>query len=90
MKPLIRHKLEPEVCTFLDDQMNYMTIEIVLPNVTHENIKLRVNSRCLILFAVSGDIHYAKYMSFQLPVIAHKAIAAFGNGLLRIEMPLRS
>ena len=90
MKPMIRKKLEPEVCTFLDDQMNHMTVEIVLPNVTQDNIKLRVNSRCLILFAVSGDIHYAKYLSFRFPVIAQKAIAAFGNGLLRIEVPLRS
>jgi HSP20 family molecular chaperone IbpA len=90
MKPTIRQKLEPEVCTYLDDQMDHMTVEIVLPNVSQNNIKLRVNSRCLILFAVSGDIHYAKYMCFRFPVIAKKAIAAFGNGLLRIEMPLRS
>jgi len=90
MKTMIRKKLEPEVCTFLDDQMNHMTVEIVLPGVSQNNIKLRVNSRCLILFAVSGDVHYAKYMSFRFPVVAKKAIAAFGNGLLHIEMPLRS
>lgn len=90
MKTTIRKKLEPEVYTFLDKQMNHMTVEIVLPNVSQDNIKLRVNSRCLILFAVSGDIHYAKYMSFCFPVIANKAIAVFGNNLLRIEMPLRS
>ena len=49
----VRHNKEHKtlIVTYLDDQMNHMTVEIVLPNVSQNNIKLRVNSRCLILFA---------------------------------------
>jgi HSP20 family molecular chaperone IbpA len=90
MKPTILKKIEPEACTSLDNEMNHMIVEIVLPDVPQKNIKIRLNSRCLILLAISGNIHYTKYMCFRLPVNAEKAIAAYGNGLLRIEMPLRS
>ena len=90
MMTTIRHKIEPDVCTYFDKQMNKLTVEIALPGVSQQNIKLRVNSRCLILFAVADDVHYAKYISFYFPVVANQAIAAYGNGLLQIEMPLRT
>ena len=90
MMTTIRHKIEPDVCTYFDEQMNNLTVEIALPGVSQQNIKLRVNSRCLILFAVAGDVHYAKYLSFHFPVVANQAIAVYGNGLLQIEMPLRT
>lgn len=90
MMTTIQHKIEPDVCTYFDKQMNKLTVEIALPGVSQQNIKLRVNSRCLILFAVADDVHYAKYLSFYFPVVANQAIAAYGNGLLQIEMPLRT
>lgn len=85
-----KKKIEPELCTYIDDSHTTITIEIVLPDVTRENITLRVNSRCLLLFAASDEANYTKYVSFCFPVRANHAHANFENGLLRVRVPLRA
>jgi len=85
-----KKKLEPELCTYIDDLHTIITIEIVLPGVTKDNIKLRVNSRCLLLFAASDDTNYTKYVPFRYPVRANRAQANFEHGLLRVQVPLRA
>jgi HSP20 family molecular chaperone IbpA len=85
-----KKKLEPELCTYLDDSHSTITVEIVLPGVTRDNIKLRVNSRCLLLFAVSDEADYTKYVPFIYPVRANQAQANFEHGLLRVQVPLQA
>lgn len=85
-----RKHLEPELCTFIDAQQNVLTIEVVLPGVDKETIKLRVNSRCLLLYAASDDVDYSKYVAFAAPVVATRAHAKFEHGLLRVTVPMRA
>gem|GEM_PF-1256813 len=85
----IRRKLEPEAYISFDDQMNNMLVEILLPGVEHNMIKLRIFNECLLLFARNGDTHYSKNLNFIMPVVADKAKAMLGNGILRIIMPLK-
>ena len=47
----MKNRVEPEICTFVDKESNSMTIEVILPGVIKDQIKLKVNSRCLILSA---------------------------------------
>jgi HSP20 family molecular chaperone IbpA len=86
----LRTKVEPEVCTYVDEQENTLIVEIVLPGVSKEDIRLKVNTRSLLLYAVATDVNYTKYMSFQHPVLPEKGRAAFAHELLRIKLPLRA
>lgn len=85
----IRRKLEPDTYTSFDDLMNNMIIEILLPGVEQDMIKLKIFDECLLLFARTGDIHYTKNLNFIMPVEADKAKAMIGNGILRIIVPLK-
>ena len=80
---------EPEMCTYLDEQRGCLIIEAVLPGVHGLDILLKVNSRCLIINAVTGTITYEKYLTFFHPVIAEKTHASFDHELLRVKIPLR-
>ena len=88
MMATIRRKIEPETYTSFDDQMNYMIIEVLLPGVDQEMIKLRIFNECMLLFARNEDIHYSKSLNFVMPVNADKARAMIGNGILRVTVPL--
>jgi HSP20 family molecular chaperone IbpA len=84
------NKVEPEVCTSVDPQAHRLKIEIVLPGVLKRNIRLKVNTRCLVLSAAAASVNYEKYVLFNEPVVAEKAKAVYEHGLLRIEIPLRA
>ncbi len=86
----VRNKVEPDVCTCIDQLENSFTIEVALPGVNKESIKLKVNAKCLILFAAADNIEYEKYISFCYPVVADKAKAVYEHGFLRIKVPLRA
>jgi len=87
---MITKKIEPDVCEYLDPENNCLTIEIVLPGVAKENIRLKVNTSSLLLFATCDDVNYAKYLSFRQPVVPEKGHAFFEHDLLRIKIPLRA
>jgi HSP20 family molecular chaperone IbpA len=86
----IPKKIEPEVCEYMDADENSLTIEIVLPGVAKENIRLKVNTSSLLLFAAADEVNYAKYLSFCQPVVPEKGHAFFEHDLLRIKIPLRA
>ena len=83
-------KVEPEVCTFIDPQENSLTVEVILPGAHKNSIKLKVNSRCLLVFAASDTVNYAKYLSFKDPVAAEHAKAEYDHDILRVTVPLRA
>ena len=85
----IPRTIEPEVCTYLDDQRSCLIIETVLPGVRRLDILLKVNSRCMIISAVTGTITYQKYLAFIQPVIPDQTNARFEHELLRVVIPLR-
>ena len=89
MMTTIRRKLEPDVFTSFDDTMTRMIVEILLPGVEPDMIKLRMFDECLLLFARTGDVHYSKNLNFIMPVDADQASAMIGNGILRITVPLK-
>lgn len=69
--------------------MTHMIVEILLPGVEHDMIKLRIFDECLLLFARNDDVHYSKTLNFIVPVEANRAKALLGNGILRIIAPLK-
>jgi HSP20 family molecular chaperone IbpA len=85
----ILRKLEPDVYTSFNDTMTTMIVEILLPGVEQDMIKLKVFNECLLLFARNGEIHYSKILNFIIPVDADRAKAFLGNGILRIVLPIK-
>ncbi len=83
-----QNRIDPDVCMYIDEQLNNVNIEIVLPNVAKENIKLKINAHRLNMHATSDDRIYLKYIAFSRPVIAQKAKVVYDGELLKIVIPL--
>ena len=79
--------VDPDVCMYIDEQLNDVNIEIILPNVEKENIRLKINAHRLNVNATSNDRIYLKYTAFCRPVIAKKAKMTYDGELLRIVVP---
>jgi HSP20 family molecular chaperone IbpA len=82
-----KNYVDPDVCMYIDEQLNDLTIEVILPNVEKENIKLKINAHRLNVHATSDDRIYLKYTAFCRPVIAKKAKMTYDGELLRIVVP---
>jgi HSP20 family molecular chaperone IbpA len=80
----------PEVCIDHDDK-GY-SIDVQLPGVSKEHIELSVGEQSLCLEAArhDEDIIYLGCYSLAHTVDEDKAKAKFENGLLKIEIPLKS
>lgn len=87
---LTTKNIEPEVCEYVDSEDRILMIEVVLPDVTKENIRLRIDIKSLLLIARCGDKSYVKTLTINQPIIPEKGRATLDHGLLRIKIPLRA
>jgi len=78
----------PDVCIDHDDKTFYIDVE--LPGVDKEHIDLQVGEQSVCVEAARGDIVYLGCFSLAHTVDENKAKAKFENGLLQIEIPLKS
>jgi HSP20 family molecular chaperone IbpA len=86
-----RIKVAPEVCSFVDENHTKLTIEIALPGVKKENIKLKMHEDSFNISAPREDNHteYVSTLALCCPVKPGKADAKYENGLLRVEVPFK-
>ncbi len=89
MGSLNKIKVAPDVCAYPDDDHKKLTIEIALPGVKKENIKVRVHEDSLSLNAPREDIEYSTSLAFCCPIKPEALTAKYENGLLRIEAPFK-
>jgi len=77
----------PEICTYNNEDSTGSIIEIVLPGVEKDTIKLQMNNENLIVFGESDTINYGAIYQLCCPVDPEKAKSTYKNGLLKIEVP---
>ena len=78
----------PEICIDHDDKA--YSIEVQLPGVDKAHIELSVGEQSLCAEAARGDIVFLGCYSLAHVVDENKAKAKFENGLLKIDVPLKS
>ena len=78
----------PEVCIDHDDKAYFIDVE--LPGVEKEHVDLSVGEQSVCVEAARDDVVYLGCFSLAHIVDETKATAKFENGLLKIEIPLKS
>ena len=88
--PMARVKTAPDICSYVEEEKGVLHLEVSLPGVKKEEIKLKLLDDSFNLSAPRGeDIEYVSAMGFCCPVKARDAKANYENGLLKVSVPFR-
>ncbi|MFX1392564.1 MAG: Hsp20/alpha crystallin family protein [Promethearchaeota archaeon] len=79
----------PNVCMWPDDNHNNYHIEIELPGVDKESIKLKMHEDSFFIKAETDDIVYIGSYAVCCEIVPEKAKAEYKNGLLKIDVPFK-
>jgi len=81
--------IAPQIHLYTDSTHSKLIIEITLPGVKKEDIKLKMHDDSFFLFAPREDFNYAITAPFCCPVNPEYAKAKYDNGLLKIDIPFK-
>jgi HSP20 family molecular chaperone IbpA len=79
----------PEVCAWADEDHDTYRIEITLPGVEKDTIKLRMHEDSFFIKGETEDTVYIGSYTVCCEVDPDKAHANYKNGLLKVEVPFK-
>ncbi len=82
--------ISPNMCSWLDDEHNTSHIEIELPGVEKDTIKLRMHEDSFFISGETEQIRYIGSYSLCCPVIPENAKATYKEGLLTFDVPFKT
>jgi len=84
-KDQIRYRVHPDIYKNLNYAEKKVDIEVALPGVKKENIRLKALPTWFKLSAKRNTIEFAANSSFGIEIIPDKTTAEYSNGLLKIH-----
>ena len=84
-----RRRVGADTCSYVTDDGTKLKMEVPLPGVKKEEIKLRVMDDGFTVTATRDDIEYVATVGFCCPIKANEVNATYDNGLLKIEAPFK-
>ena len=84
-----RYITSPEVCSWADDENEVYKIEIQLPGVEKEEIKLKMHEDSFFVKGETTDTVYIGSFPICCPVKPEETKATYKQGLLKIEVPFK-
>jgi len=79
----------PEVCSWAEDETETYKIEIQLPGVEKDSIKLKMHDDSFFIKGETEDTIYIGSYTVCCPVKPDEAKAVYKQGLLKIEVPFK-
>ena len=84
-----RHKIPADVCSYVDEEHNELNLEVTIPGVKREDIRVKMLDDSFSLLASRDDFDYVSSSVLCCPVKAAKAAATYEDGILKIIVPFR-
>ncbi|MFX1298669.1 MAG: Hsp20/alpha crystallin family protein [Promethearchaeota archaeon] len=81
--------LTPEMCSWIDEEGTGYEMEVYLPGVEKDTIKLRMTEDTVFVAGDTDRIRYVGYYTLCCPVEHEKATSLYKNGLLKIHVPYK-
>jgi HSP20 family molecular chaperone IbpA len=81
--------ISPSICGWADEDHKTYKIEVELPGVEKETIKLRMHDDSFFLKGETENVVYVGSYAVCCPVKPDEAKATYKNGLLKVEVPFK-
>ncbi|MFW9952387.1 MAG: Hsp20/alpha crystallin family protein [Candidatus Thorarchaeota archaeon] len=79
----------PEICAWADDENDNYHIEVTLPGVEKDSIKLKMHEDSFFISGETDNTIYVGSYSICCPVKAVESKANYKNGVLKIDVPFK-
>ncbi len=79
----------PETCAWADDEHDTYHIEVTLPGVEKDKIKLKIYEDSFFISGETDNTVYVGSYAICCPVKAEETKASYKNGILKIDVPFK-